>query len=155
MSSILCARAARKQTTTSGAATTYYYHHHTVQVTILRPPHAFLDGNDCHHHRHTVQITMHTFSICTIALEKNTTTTTTTQCKLQYHSHHHLPYTWEYRWRNGAMSLSCFLARDNCRDWVAISHSFAHWHYVRDNICSAARVWWREGNKITSHIRWT
>ena len=90
MSSILCARAARKQTTTSGAATTYYYHHHTVQVTILRPPHAFLDGNDCHHHRHSVQITMHTFSICTIALEKNTTATTTTQCKLQYHSHHHL-----------------------------------------------------------------
>ena len=67
---ILCARAARKQTTTSGAATTYYYHHHhTVQVTILRPPHAFLDENDCHHH-HTVQVTMHAFSICTIALEK-------------------------------------------------------------------------------------
>ena len=67
---ILCARAAIKQTTTSGAATTYYYHHHhTVQVTILRPPHAFLDENERHHH-HTVQVTMHAFSICTIALEK-------------------------------------------------------------------------------------
>ena len=72
MSSILFARAARKQTTTSGTTTTYYYHHHTVQVTILRPPHAFLDGNDCHHHRHTVQVSMHTFSICTIALEEKT-----------------------------------------------------------------------------------
>ena len=41
----LCARAARKQTTTSGTATTYYHHH-------------------------TVQVTMHTFSICAIALEK-------------------------------------------------------------------------------------
>ena len=68
--SILCARAARKQTTTSGTATTYYHHHHTVQVTILRPPHAFLDENDRHHHHHTVQVTMHAFSICTIALEK-------------------------------------------------------------------------------------
>ena len=66
---ILCARAARKQTTTSGAATTYYHHHHTVQVTILRPPHAFLDKNDRHHH-HTVQVSMHAFSICAIALEK-------------------------------------------------------------------------------------
>ena len=68
--SILCARAARKQTTTSGTATTYYYHHHTVQVTILRPPHAFLDGNDRHHHHPMVQVTMHAFSICAIALEK-------------------------------------------------------------------------------------
>ena len=66
---ILCARAARKQTTTSGAATTYYHHYHTVQVTILRPPHAFLDENDRHHH-HTVQVSMHAFSICAIALEK-------------------------------------------------------------------------------------
>ena len=66
--SILCARAARKQTTTSGAATTYYYHHHTVQVTILQPPHAFLDEN--YHHHHTVQVTMHAFNICVIALEK-------------------------------------------------------------------------------------
>ena len=49
--SILCARAARKQTTTSGAATTYY-HHLTVQVTILRLPHAF--QNDHHHHHYKV-----------------------------------------------------------------------------------------------------
>ena len=76
---------------TSGAATINYYHHHTVQVTILRPPHAFPDENDCHHHQ-TVQVTISqppppvpVEYLCQLVTKKTTSA--------RYSSHNHMQVT--------------------------------------------------------------